>query len=330
MPYKADTQQGAYDAFQRKALPHLSAIAKYCGVPLAMDKEWEYHGHNEYGKHKERDHIAFGDLAIQVIKEVREAPQKSALEPKFAIVDDIINDTSTPLEFNESYTETRASRKLDESSTLAAWSLKVSHEHEVEAEASFAGIGAKGHAKTTIEAETHGEYSEHHLREENDEHTSTVGIKGTAPPHSTYFVEQEIDKAIITQGVHQFLIAEVHFEVHDWKGLDSNTLKNSSRKKSLRHGQTHSLLVIESTEDFRQFVTGVHPDYPNQRTNFIKTKTPIQKHVKWLVDPKNRAIRVDLVLKYEDAISGHTRVIDRADSETAKEIAKAFPTETSS
>ena len=85
----------------------------------------------------------------------------------------------------------------------------------------------------------------------------------------------------------------------------------------VRSSKTHSLLVVETSEDFLQLVTGIHPEYPHQRTNHLVESTPISKNVRWLLNPKNRAIRVDLRQKYENSSSGYTRVIDHDNKEIA-------------
>ena len=323
MAYKAKTQQGGYDQFQNKALPHIQAIGRFWGITLAADKEWEYHGHNEYGKHNERDKIIFGDMGIEKVLEKRGAAIPTLMKPKKAIIDRIVNDTKAPLNFERSYEEVEKTHKIDESSSLVGWSLEIAQTNKVEASGEVAGIGGSVSSETSIKAETHGEISEHTVTETEDQIKNSVKVQGEIPPEITYYVDQQFDKGTIEVPIVHDIVIDLKFEIDDWKELDKKKDKGlwgSSRRKSLRHSKTYSLLVVESAKDFLELVTGVHPDYPRQRTNHLVENTPISKHIKWLLNPKNRAIHVDLKEKYENSTSGHTRVVDHDDNEIVQAV----------
>ena len=313
MPYKAQTDQGGYDQYQREALERIEAIGLFWGIRLNPKKEWEYLGRNRYGKHDERDVVIFGDMIIERVLETRGRSVPANMKPKKAIIDSIINDGASPLEFERTYKEIEFIKKIDESSTLVGWSLKVSHTHKVEASGEIAGIGGSASSETAIEAETHGEIYEHELTETQDTGENTLKIKGAVPAGKEYFVEQQFDRGVIEVPIHQLIVLELKFQVDDWKAFNrskSHALWNSHRNKSQRGSKTRSLLVVKSSEDFLKLVTGIHEDYPNQRTNHVKENTPISKHVNWLLNPKNRAIDVDIRQKYENGTSSHTRVLD--------------------
>ena len=172
--------------------------------------------------------------------------------------------------------------------------------------------------ETSIKAETHGEIYEHTITETEDQVTNSVKVQGEIPPGITYYVDQQFDKGTIEVPITQFIIIDLKFEIDDYKEFAHDKdrgLWGSNRRKSLRHSKTYSLLVVESAKDFLELVTGVHPDYPRQRTNHLVENTPVSKHIKWLLNPKNRAIHVDLKEKYENSTSGHTRVVDHDDNE---------------
>ena len=328
MSYKAKTQQGGYDQFQRKALSHIQTIGRFWGITLEVNKEWEYNGHNEYGKHDERDKILFGDMAIEKVLEERGMSIPTNMKPKKAIIDRIVNDTRGDLNFERAYEEVEKVHKIDETSSLVGWSIEIAHTNKVEASGEVAGFGGSASAETSITAETHGEISEHSLLETEDQSTNSVKVRGTIPPETTYYVDQQFDRGIIQVPIKQLIVIDLKFEIDDYRKLSydkDRSLWGSSRRKSLRHSKTYSQLVVESASDFLELVTGVHPDYPNQRTNHLVESTPISKNIKWLLDPKNRAIRVDLMQKYENSTSGYTRVVDHDDNE----IVKAFGDELS-
>ena len=327
MAYKSTTQQGGYDSFQHAALPHIQEIGRYWGIELAKGKEWEYHGHNEYGKDGERDKVIFGDMAVDKVLETRGTAVPTNMKPRKAVIDRIVNDTKGDLEFKRSYEEVEKTHKIDESSSLIGWSIEIAHRNKVEAKGEIAGIGGSGSEETSITAETHGEIFEHSLTETADESKNSVEVQGTIPPGITYYVDQQFDRGVIEVPVKHLVVIDLKFEVDDWKefahGKDKS-LRGSSRRKSLRHSKTYSMLVVESAADFLELVTGVHPAYPNQRTNHLIESTPISKHVRWLLNPNSRAIRVDIVQKYENSTSGYTRVVDLDNNE----ITTAFAGET--
>ena len=326
MPYKAQTIQGGYDQFQRQALPHIQAIGRFWGLMLSQSKAWQYHGDNKYGKHGERDAVLFGDMEVDKVLESRGESFPSNMKPRHASIDRIINDTDGITQFEKEYNETRKVRKVDESSTLIGWSLEIAHTHKVEASGEVAGFGGSASSETSITAETHGEIYEHSLTETNDDDSNSVTIKGSIPPRTTYFVEQQFDRGTIEVPIHQLIVIDLKFEVDDWKELSKGkdrSLWGSSRRKSQRKSKTYSLLVVESAQDFLELVTGVHTDYPRQRTNHLNEDTPISKNIRWLLNPKNRAISVDIKQKYENSSSGYTRVIDRDDTEIMKAIETA-------
>ena len=317
MPYKADTIQGGYDQYQRHALKHIEAISVFWGIDLATQKEWNYLGQNHYSKHNERDSVKFGDMVVERVLEERGRSIPSDMKPKKAIIDSIDNDAGTPLGFERSYKEIEFTKKVDESSSLFGWSLEISHTHKVEASGEIAGIGGSGSSETSIKAETHGEIYEHSLTETQDTGENTLVIKGTVPPESEYFIEQQFDRGTIEVPIHQLIVIDLKFQVDDWKRLRKSkdqSLSKSHRNKSQRGSKTHSLLVVESSQDFLELATGIHSDYPNQRTNHVVENTPISESIRWLLDPKNRAIEVDIRQKYENGTSSHTRVLDDSDN----------------
>lgn len=321
MAYKAKTIQGAYDQFQRAALKRIEPISIFWGIHLDIKKDWEYFGHNKYGKDGERDAVLFDDMAIEKVLEDRGTPIPSNMKPVKSIIDQIENDTAGPLPYKRTYSEVEREHKIDESSSVVGWSMEVSQTYKVEASGEFMGIGGSASSETSMTAETHGEISEHHLRETEEKKTNTIEVGGDIPPHTIYYVEQQFDRGVTEVPVKQDIVIDLKFQVDDWKKFNhskDHSLWGSSRRKSQRGSKTYSLLVIENSEDFLQLVTGVHPDYPNQRTNHLVENTPISKHIRWLLNPKNRAIRVALKLKYENSTSGHTRVIDHKDKEVQK------------
>ena len=322
MAHKSETQQGGYDKFQHAALPHIQEIGKFWGIQLA-NKEWEYHGHNEFGKDGERDKVIFGDMAIDKVLETRGTPVPTNMKPRKAIIDRITNDTKGDLGFDRTYEEVESTHKIDESSSLIGWSIEIAHNNKVEAKGEIAGIGGSGSEETSITAETHGEIFEHSLTETEDQSTNSVTVRGAIPPNTTYYVDQQFDRGVIELPVKHLIVIDLKFEVDDWKefahGKDKS-LRGNSRRKSLRHSKTYSMLVVESAADFLELVTGVHPAYPHQRTNHLVEHTPITEHVKWLLNPANRAIRVDIVQKYENSTSGYTRVVDHDNNEITKAV----------
>ena len=327
MAYKAKTHQGGYDQFQRKALPHIQAIGQFWGIKLA-DKDWEYFGHNSYGRKGERDTCNFGDMEIERILQRDGVAVTTALEPRWMGLQTLDNDAPAPLEFKQKFKEVARTKKIDESSSLVGWSLEISHTHKVEASGSVAGFGGSASMETSIDAETHGEIYKHNLTETEEIIANEVEVGCDVPARTIYYVQQRQSKAIIEMPIQQFIALQLKFEIDDWKELDKKKDKGlwgSSRKQKVhgRNSDTRSLLVIKNSEDFLQLVTGIHPDYPLQRTDHTTEKTPIAKHVKWLLNPMNRAIRVDMTQKYEHASSGYTRIVDHAD----EVITQAFPDE---
>ena len=233
MPYKAQTQQGGYDQFQRKALPHIQAIGRFWGIHLNEKKDWDYHGHNEYGKPGERDKVIFGDMVIERVLEKRGESVPTNMKPRHASIDRIINDTADVMSFKEVYNETRKTHKVDESSSLVGWSLEIAHNNKVEGSGSVAGFGGSASAETSITAETHGEIYEHSLTETEDEDSNSVKVGGTIPAHTTYFVEQQFDRGTIEVPIMQLIVIDLKFEVDDWKELAKDkdkSLWGSSRR----------------------------------------------------------------------------------------------------
>ena len=329
MAYKATTQQGGYLAFQKEALHHIEKISRFWGIDLNPSKHWEDYGHNVYGKHHERDTINFRDFKILRINEVDGTAVPTNLKPKWATIQPLQNDTADPLNFEESFTENTTETKTDETSSLTGWSFESSQKIGVKVGGDAYGGSVEAEVSTT--EGVHGESSRRHQTDKQDSDSRTVTVSGTIPPHTTYYVQQRQDKAVIEVPTIQYIILDLAFEVDDWKELrhdKDRSLWGNSRRHSLhphsgdshrRH--TYAMLSVKSEQDFLEIASGVSPDFPHQRTDHTKTHSPIHEHVKWLLDPMNRAIEVHLTEKYENGTSGHTRVVDHAD----KEITEAFP-----
>ena len=162
---------------------------------------------------------------------------------------------------------------------------------------------------TTIGA--HGEYEKQTALENQDMNGLETTIDMVIEGGEHYKIEQFQRKAEVEVINLERMAFELAFDVYcsneRWRNLEY--LKDNKRIIRWR-GTKHSyrMLSINSANDLRELLVGVHPDYPHQRRNLLTENNVIRNCYEVLIDTERWCLEAEERIKFDNALHSVIRI----------------------
>ena len=324
MGYKTQTPREAYFKTQLGWLPYVDLISLHLGVDLQLrNKKHDNVKHiediymqipyhevdtNAYNRHymnRARDKVVFPTPGRVPNCELLNADSKTMDgDADFAFVQECDNtDSSKPVTFNVKFIKGLTATRSKSKTRKEGWSFQ--NEFKVGGEV----YGVSFENTTTIGA--HGEYERMTALENQDMNGLETFIEMVLEGGEHYKVEQFQRKAEIEVINLERMAFEVAFEVYCHDKFWNNREYLKDNKRIIRHpGTKHSfrMLTINSTNDLYELLIGVHPDYPNQRTNLLESNSVIRECYEILSDEERWCLEAEERVKFDNALHSVIRI----------------------
>ena len=324
MGYKTQSPREAWFKTQHGWTPYVDLLALQMGVNLQtrghipkkiedVPKNYEKIPYKEvdtntYSRHHmgdARDLIVYPTPGRVPYHELLNADSKTVDgDADFAFVQECDNSQSNKsVTFNVKFLKGLTATRSKSKTRKEGWSFENETKFGVEVH------GVSFENTTTIGA--HGEYEKQTALENQDMNGLETTIDMVIDGGEHYKIEQFQRKAEVEVINLERMAFELAFEVYCsnelWKGLEY--LKDN--KRIIRwHGTKHSyrMLTINSANDLRELLVGVHPDYPNQRRNLLEENNVIRNCYNILSDTERWSLEAEERIKFDNALHSVIRI----------------------
>ena len=324
MGFQVRTPREAYLKVQKGWLPYIDLLGYHLGINLQtrgfrhkddFDKFQQDYMHVPYHEDSEdkwtrswhnnaRDTILFNKPAHIPKCELLSGESHILDEtPEFAIVQECDNRNSKvdgvwDVKFLKGETVAQSTSKTE----TEGWSFQ----NKFKVGGSYGGVNFEN--TTTVGA--HGDYERMKARETSGTDGLQTNIQIVVPAGGYYKVDQYQNKAeveVINMERCGFDVAcEVWCDSHQLKDL----LKDNKRVRRLGHTHSYCILKINSSDDLYEILSGISPDFPNQRENLLESNKIIKHCFDVLTDTSKWSLESQTKVKFDNANHGVLRIID--------------------
>ena len=289
--------------WQRDALPHVSELSKFLGIPFQTgNRRWVESNSNPgyFAKDGERDTIAFIPYrADKIVRKIHDIVPAGELDNVLALVDHVgPNDYDS--EETLGWTRGTSRTLTDTDSQTHGWSTTVSLGFELGVEGKKVVGG--------IELGAHGDYSHETANEKGSDAGGSHSTKIDLPRGEIAKMLQSVRSGPGVADVEDLIVLAVGFKVADWKRPTNDYLKDHSGFSKKGRSKSRWHWDVPDVNDLRMAFEGTNPRYPRMVGRNFTTHGSVSSHYRWLMDPRNRTVRVRSRAHFDVAVFGEARV----------------------
>ena len=314
MSYTGISQELAYQAFQKAALPHIAHLSYQGGGHEGWQSarrtgKWDYLGDHWGGlcwQHG-REIIQFGKLqfAKADVHSGLVVPVGS-LENHYAIIDNVENDTGEDAKHTVEYQRGESTSLESQESQTHGWNVRVWMEGQ-----SGGGEASGGsYLKAGIEVGAHGEYAKSMKEGSQESDLVTLTTSMTIPAHSERDIEQLIQRGKVRVEFTHKGVIDPYFWCIGYKHLRHKSGFIHDNEDWRKWGGTRSrkMWQCESIADLFAILTGQSGEYRNKTRNWIGEDEWIRRAYEWLADEDNRTLEFKTTAIFDRSLKSSVRL----------------------
>ena len=310
-------------AYQKKANDKLCELCRLLGVDLQPPAKpsWKEEYENVWRRNGSfRDRIEYIAPIVAIERELFDSSSViKSEEPDFAYVDDFINSLPQEVPWTLEYTKGETVDVGKEEKDTAGTSI----EQAIQVSGSYGGVEFS--STTTVGAKYEKEKLKTLHEQSVNERKSSIVLQ--VPEGAQYRAEQRQAKATIEVKDHVRVIFDIAFKA--WCHADTfrgslvgNSVIDNKRIERKFHHEKHTsaMLIVKSTDDFHEILTGASADFPHQNVNLLDKYPKIEAAWNKLIEKKDRAFEAIDITEFTKTSHGTLHVLDANTNHVVREI----------
>ena len=302
MAYRGRTVDECYRAWQKDALPHITRLSQYLGIPLMGP----HHGwrpdnppKNSWWRRGQRDRIHFGNTKVIKIERKSGSPVPSGeMKKELVLVGSWDNEHNLIEEVIVKWERGTSREFLEAKSELYGWSITTSVSGSV-------GSNEANKVEFGFEVSAHGEYAKETATTDSVSDVVSLETKYSVPDGKVLEVVQEIESGEIEVPYTDKLVFDIDFFVVDWKRLKNSRLYSHSGYGKWGRTKSRKLWHCTSANDLDLMLRGKNARYPNQSISIYNTSGRwLKNSINWLMNEENRTMIVESKAIYKQGYWG--------------------------
>ena len=314
MSYTGISQELAYRAFQKDALPHIAHITYQGGgedgwLEARRSGKWDYLGDHWGGlcwQHT-REIVQFGELQFMKA-DVHSGPivPIGELENHYAIIAPAINETPEDFTRTLGFQRGESTSLESQESQTHGWNVRT----WLEGQSGGGEASGGSYVKTGVEIGAHGEYAKAMKEGSGTSDLFTDSVTLTVPAHSDRYFEQLIQRGKARVEFTHKGIIDPNFWCVGYKHLKHHKGFIHDNKDWKKWGGTRSrkMWQCESIADLFAILTGQSGEYRNRTRNWLDEDKWIRKAYEWLADEDNRTLEFKTTAIFDRSLKSGVRL----------------------
>ena len=314
MSYTGISQELAYQAFQKAALPHIAHLTYQGGghegwLSARRTGKWDYLGDHWGGlcwQHG-REIVQFDKLQF-VKADVHSgiAVPVGELENHYAIIGTVENDTPEDAEHKVEYQRGESSSLESQESQTHGWNVRT----WLEGQSGGGEASGGSYLKAGIEVGAHGEYSKGMKEGTGESDLATLTTTLTVPKHSERDIQQLIQRGKARVEFTHKGVLDPKFWCIGYKHLRHHQgfIEGNDDWTKWGHTRSRKMWQADGIADLFAILTGQSGEYRNRTRNWMDEDKWIRKAYEWLADEGNRTLEFKTTAIFDRSLKSHVRL----------------------
>ena len=314
MSYTGISQELAYRAFQKDALPHIAHITYQGGgregwLDARRSGDWDYLGDHWGGEcwQHGREIVRYG--ALQFVKAdvySGNAVPLGALENHYAIIDTIENNTPEDAEHKVEYQRGETTTLESQESQTHGWNVRT----WIEGQSGGGEASGGSYVKAGLEVGAHGEYAKAMTEGSGKSDLIITSTTITIPAMSERDIQQLIQRGKVRVEFTHKGVIDPKFVCVGYKKLRHHKGFIHDNDDWTKWGGTRSRKIwrAESLSDLYAILTGQSGEYRNYRRNWLEDDKWIRQAYEWLADEDNRTLEFKTTAIFDRSIKSSIKL----------------------
>ena len=314
MAYTGISQELAYRAFMKDALPHIAHITYQGGgedgwLEARRSGKWDYLGDHWGGlcwQHT-REIIQFGELKFEKADvHSGDAVPVGALENHYAIIAPANNDTPEPFERTIGFQRGESTSLESQESQTHGWNIRT----WLEGQSGGGEASGGSYVKLGVEVGAHGEYAKAMKEGSGTSDLFTDSVTLSVPAHSDRDFEQLIQRGKSRVEFTHKGVIDLNFWCVGYKHLRHHKgfIEDNSDWTKWGHTRSRKMWQCESIADLYAILTGQSGEYRNRTRNWLEEDKWMRQAYEWLADEDNRTLEFKTTAIFDRSLKSGVRL----------------------
>ena len=314
MSYTGISEELAYRAFMKDALPHIAHITYQGGgedgwLEARRSGKWDFLGKHWGGQcwQHTREIIQFGELQFEKADvHSGDAVPYGELENHYAIIGTVENDTPEPAEHKIEYQRGETSFLESQESQTHGWSIRT----WLEGQSGGGEASGGSYLKAGIEIGAHGEYAKAVKEGTGESDLTTITTSLTVPKNSERDIQQLIQRGKSRVEFSHKGVIDLNFWCVGYKHLKHHKgfIEGNQDWRKWGHTRSRKMWQCESIPDLYAILTGQSGEYRNRSRNWLAEDKWIRQAYEWLADEDNRTLEFKTTAIFDRSLKSHVRL----------------------
>ena len=314
MSYTGISQELAYRAFQKDALPHIAHITYQGGgrdgwLDARRSGKWDYLGEHWGGlcwQHG-REIVQFDDLEfVKADVFSGKAVPIGALENHYAVIAPAHNNTPEDAQRTITFERGETSSLESQESQTHGWNVRT----WLEGQSGGGEASGGSYVKAGVEIGAHGEYAKAMTEGSGTSDLFTDSVTMTLPAHSDREFEQLIQRGKSKVKFTHKGVIDLKFWAVGYKNLRHRKgfIHDNSDWKKWGGTRSRKIWQCESAIDLFTILSGQSGEYRNRSRNWLEEDKWIKQAYEWLADEDNRTLEFTTEAVFDKSLLSSVRL----------------------